>query len=439
MRGHTWGVARHEIDMFVYNQSLLHVGEEVLHLSIDDVLNLLGKLLGLAAEGLGRLGDLTRDNFKLVLNLGVDVLRLGGSTLSVIGASLDNLLVVAAASTVPGENVGGVRVDVGKSVLGADGNEVVLELGGGNGSDSVLGVGGRLERQVVGQETADVGRGHRGTRDGVDGVLGADPGGLNVQAGGKDVGALAIVGEVGTAVINGRGTDSDGVLGGSGRVVAGIGIIVTGSYGKVEALGNGSIDGDVKESSLATTKRHVGDGALEALALTSLGVLDLLLVGLGSPVNALDDIGHGARAVGAEDLDGIDVGLLSNTILLTSDGAGAVSTVTVAILVGIAIRSSVTPLGTTLKVDVGDVGTSVDNVGINTLTTVFGVQVLVEGTEAQSLAVRNTGKTPRSLLLRLGVTGVFSDSILGADRNHGVDDGVTLDGLDLDEMSDDDS
>ena len=414
------------------------MGEEVLDLSIDNVLDLFGKLLSLAAESLGRLGNLTRDNVKLVLDLGVDVLGLGRSALSVKVASLDNLLVVAAAGTIPGKNVGGVGVNVGKGVLGTNGDEVILQLGGGDGGNSVLGVGGGLEGQVVGQETADVGRGHGGTGDGVDGVLGADPSGLNVQTGGKDVGALAVVGEVGAAVVNGGGTDGDSVLGGGRRVVAGISVIVASSDGEMEALGNGSIDSHVKQSSLATTERHVGDRALEALALTGLGLLDLLLVGLGSPVDSLDDIGHGARAVGAKNLDGIDVGLLGDTVLLTSDGAGAVSTMAVAILVGIAVGSSVTPLGTALKVDVLSVGTSVNNVGIDTLAALLGVEVLVEGTEAQSLAVGDTGKTPGSLLLSLGAARVLGDSSLCADGDHGVDDGVTLDGLDLDEMLGDD-
>ena len=414
------------------------MGEEVLDLSIDNVLDLFGKLLSLAAESLGRLGNLTRDNVKLVLDLGVDVLGLGRSALSVKVASLDNLLVVAAAGTIPGKNVGGVGVNVGKGVLGTNGDEVILQLGGGDGGNSVLGVGGGLEGQVVGQETADVGRGHGGTGDGVDGVLGADPSGLNVQTGGKDVGALAVVGEVGAAVVNGGGTDGDSVLGGGRRVVAGISVIVASSDGEMETLGNGSIDSHVKQSSLATTERHVGDRALEALALTGLGLLDLLLVGLGSPVDSLDDIGHGARAVGAKNLDGIDVGLLGDTVLLTSDGAGAVSTMAVAILVGIAVGSSVTPLGTALKVDVLSVGTSVNNVGIDTLAALLGVEVLVEGTEAQSLAVGDTGKTPGSLLLSLGAARVLGDSSLCADGDHGVDDGVTLDGLDLDEMLGDD-
>lgn len=398
---------------------------------MDDVLDLLGKLLGLAAKGLGRLGDLARDGLKLVLDLGVDVLGLGRGGLGVKVAGADNLLVVAAAGTVPGEDVGGVGVNVGQGVLGADGDEVVLELSGGDGGDSVLGVTGGLEGQVVGEETADVGRGHRGTRDGVDGVLGADPGGLDVQAGGKDVDALAVVGEVSTAVVNGGGTDGDGLLGSSGRVAAGIGVIVAGSDGKVKTLGDGGVDGHVEESSLATTERHVGDGALEALALASLGELDLLLVGLGGPVDALDDIGHAAGAVGAEDLDSVDAGLLGDTVLLTGNGAGAVGAVAVAVLVGVTLGSSVTPLGTALEVDVGDVGASVNNIGIDTLTTVLGVEVLVEGTEAESLAVGDTGKTPRSLLLGLRGASVLGDGLGGGDGDHGVDNGVALNSLDL--------
>jgi hypothetical protein len=124
-------------------------------------------------------------------------------------------------------------------------------------------------------------------------------------------------------------------------------------------------------------------------------------VRLGSVLDALDDIGHGARAVGAEDLDGVDVRLLGDTVLLASNGAGAVGAVAVAILVSIAVGDGLAPLGATLKVDVLGVCASVDDVNVNTLTTVGGVEVLVPGAEAQGVAVRDTGETPWGVLLDL--------------------------------------
>jgi hypothetical protein len=61
--------------------------------------------------------------------------------------------------------------------------------------------------------------------------------------------------------------------------------------------------------------------------------------------------------------------------------------VAVAILVGIAVGDGLAPLGTTLKVDVLGVCARVDDVNVNTLTTVGGVEVLVPSAEAQGVAV----------------------------------------------------
>lgn len=124
---------------------------------------------------------------------------------------------------------------------------------------------------------------------------------------------------------------------------------------------------------------------------------------LGGVLDTLDNIRHGARAVGAQDLDGLDVSLLGNAVLLAGDGAGAVCTVSVSILIGITLRDGLAPGRTTLKVDVLDVGAGVDNVDVNTLTAVLGVQVLVEGAEAQAVTVGDTGETPGGILLSLGV------------------------------------
>jgi hypothetical protein len=77
--------------------------------------------------------------------------------------------------------------------------------------------------------------------------------------------------------------------------------------------------------------------------------------------------------------------------------------VTVAILIGIAAGDGLAPVCATLKVDVLVVGTSVDDIDVDTLTTVGGVEVLVPGAEAQRIAVRNAGKSPWSVLLGLVV------------------------------------
>lgn len=65
--------------------------------------------------------------------------------------------------------------------------------------------------------------------------------------------------------------------------------------------------------------------------------------------------------------------LLCYTILLSSNGTRAVSPVAIAILVLITLRDCVAPFGTALEVDVVNVGTSVDNIDINTLTTVGSI------------------------------------------------------------------
>jgi hypothetical protein len=215
-----------------------------------------------------------------------------------------------------------------------------------------------------------VGRGHRGTGDNVGGGLAADPGGKDVETGSEDVVALAEVREVSTLVSKSRGTDGDGLLGSSGGVSAGVGVVVTGGNSKVDTGVDGSVDSLVEESRLATTETHVGSATLEALSLALLGLVNLLAVRLGGVLNTLDDIGHGTRTVGAEDLDGLDVGLLGDTVLLASDGTRAVSAVAVTVLVLITRRDGLAPGGTTLKIDVVNVGTGVNNVDIDTLTAV---------------------------------------------------------------------
>jgi hypothetical protein len=75
------------------------------------------------------------------------------------------------------------------------------------------------------------------------------------------------------------------------------------------------------------------------------------------------------------------VSLLGNTVFLAGDGAGAVSAVSVAILVLVAAGDSLAPFGAALEVDVVDVGTGVNDVDVDTLTTFAVVQVLVEAAE----------------------------------------------------------
>ena len=412
----------------------IQLPEELVELLLDHVVEPLGELLNLLGEGGSTLDDLTGDDLEVVLD---GLLQLGdgpagalvlGAGLGGVASGLDDGRVVGAAATVPGEEVGGVLGDVAESTDGGDAEKVGLELLGGDGSDRVLGSLRGLEREVVGQETADVGGGHRGTGDGVGGVLAADPGGEDAQARGEDVSALAVVGEVGTAVVESRSADGDGLLSSGGGRVAGIGVVVARSYGEVDTSGDGGVDNIVQGAGLAATEGHVGDGAAEALSLAGLGGLDLLDVRLGSPLNALDDIGHASRAVGAKDLDGVDLGLLGDAVLLTGDGTRAVGTVSVAVDILVARGDGGAPLGTTLEVDVVDVGASVDDIGIDTLTALSGVEVLVECAEGKRVSVGDTGKTPGCALLGLAVARLSLGLLLVL---HGVDDRIFLDVLDL--------
>jgi hypothetical protein len=96
------------------------------------------------------------------------------------------------------------------------------------------------------------------------------------------------------------------------------------------------------------------------------------------------------------------VSLLGDTVLLTSNSTRAVGAVAVAILVSVAVGDGLAPLGTTLKVDVLGVCAGVDDVNVNALTTIGGVEVLVPCAEAQGVAVRDTRETPWGVLLDFG-------------------------------------
>lgn len=124
---------------------------------------------------------------------------------------------------------------------------------------------------------------------------------------------------------------------------------------------------------------------------------------LGGELDTLHDVGHGSGSVGAEHLDSVDIGLLGDTVLLTTDGTRAVGTVSVSILISIAGRDGLSPVSTALKVDVINVRAGVNDVDIDTLTSVSLVNVLVEVAEVEALLVRDTCQTPRSRVLNDGV------------------------------------
>lgn len=160
---------------------------------------------------------------------------------------------------------------------------------------------------------------------------------------------------------------------------------------------DGAVDSLVESPGLATAKRHVGD---RALVLCRAGGLELsessgglLHSGISGEDDTRDDVRHSAGAIRTEDLDGDDVGGLSNTVLPGSDGAGTVSTVTVVVLVNIVLRNGLAPEGTALELGMVDVDTSVDDIDVDALTTIGRVLVTSEGTEGEPGAVANTCET----------------------------------------------
>lgn len=248
-------------------------------------------------------------------------------------------------------------------------------------------------------------------------MLASNPGGLDVKTRGEDVGALAVVGEVRTLIRQGGGTHGHGILSSGRGVIASVSVVISSGNGEVKTGFHACVDSILEGLGLATTETHVGNTALESLHLAVLSIFGLLKVRLHGPLDTLNDIGHRARATGAENLDSIEVGLLGDTILLASDGSGAVSAVAVTIGILIVAGDSLAPGGTTFKVDMVDVDTSINSVSVNTLTAFGGIEVLVEGAEGEAITVRDTSQTPRGVLL--------------GDLLHGVDFGVLLDVFDL--------
>lgn len=289
------------------------------------------------------------------------------------------------SSVVVGEEVGGTRADAGDAV----GQTKSLDAGSdGRGARETL------NTHEVGSETSNVGAGHGGTRDGVGGSVGADPGREDGRAGGEDVNGGSVVGERGAGVGGGGGTDGDGRGLRSRGVVGGGGVIVTSSNNEGHASVDGSGDSGVDGRGLATTERHAGDG---------LGALALVPGSVGGPLDTRDDTGVGARAIGTEDLDGDDIGLLGDTVGAAGDGASAVSSVAVAISVG-GVGEVGAPAGTAAELGVADLDTSVDNVDINTLA---GLGIVVVGAQRRAGSLLgDAAETPGGTRLRGDGVGV---------------------------------
>ena len=178
---------------------------------------------------------------------------------------------------------------------------------------------GRVEREEVREEAGGVRRGHRGAGHGRDRGAAADVRGEDVQAGGEDVDARAVVREVRALVTERRRTDGDGLLRSCRGVVACVLVVVARGDSEVHAGIDSAVDDVVESARLATTERHVGDGALVGSLASALELLTRSLGlrggGARSPGDTTNDIGHGPGAIAAEHLHSDNVRRLGNTIL----------------------------------------------------------------------------------------------------------------------------
>jgi len=97
--------------------------------------------------------------------------------------------------------------------------------------------------------------------------------------------------------------------------------------------------------------------------------------------------------------------------------------VSVAILVSVTLWNGLAPSCTALEVEMSSVGSSVNDVDINTFATISSVQVLVEGAEGKAVTVGKTSEAPWGTSLDFwNVLGVVAQCVYFL---------ITLDVLDL--------
>lgn len=179
--------------------------------------------------------------------------------------------------------------------------------------------------------------------------------------------------------------------------------IITSGNSKEDSRADNIGGSIVRGLRLATTQAHVHH-RLPANTLPA-GVVD-------GPFHTLDNTGVAARAVAAKDLDSDQLGVLRDTVSLTSNGARDVSSVITAVHI-IGVGGVGTPGGTALKLRVADIDTGVDNIGSDTLSSRRVVEII----GGARLLRADTGETPGGVRLR--------------DDTRSPDNGVRLDVLDL--------
>lgn len=196
------------------------------------------------------------------------------------------------------------------------------------------------------------------------------PGGENGNTRGVNVDGRAVVGERGESVAAVGSTDSVYGWLRCGRGVAGVlGLVTSGNSHKDTGRDDTSGRG-VHRGRLVTSQRHVGNRTVRAVAGFDI-VCDKIDAGDDTRVgtlnyNELGPFQEGSKAyrtAGVENLDGVEPGVLGNSIGIGSDGSSNVGTVTVAIGVG-AITGIVGKEGSTAsEVGMRGVDASVDDVG----------------------------------------------------------------------------
>lgn len=175
--------------------------------------------------------------------------------------------------------------------------------------------------EEVGGDASNVGRGHGGAAQLLSGT--SRDGRQNINAGSENVHKLAKVGELRDLIILASRANGASLGRRSRRRRSCIGCLIAGGDGEEDTCVDDSISGIVDALGERTAQAHVDNRAAFA-ALARWGILDDVL-------HALDNARVGARAIVSEDLDGVELGLLSNTVGLAANGSGTVGTVALTI------------------------------------------------------------------------------------------------------------
>src|SRR5277367_451391 len=175
---------------------------------------------------------------------------------------------VLVDTAVPSEQIDCVGRDIGQLIGSSDVDHTFLEFGRAH-RNSEIGIGRRGKRKEVGKKTANMGRCHGSSGDGVCGVFGSDPGGKDVETRSKDVNTFTVVGEVCAGIGERRCTNSDGLFGCGRGVVASVLVIVSCCDGKMETSINGCVDCHIESLGASATERHVCSRTLNMLETTT--------------------------------------------------------------------------------------------------------------------------------------------------------------------------